>query len=177
MSQYSRDNKKQPDWGTLQFELLSLASPGREALSGSEAIWTVSEIQIQQLLPPPLDFLSVSWQCSVLDNWKYKGPRGREQVEGTLGRKVERETLHAWMNTDLWFLGYTRSDRAKCRICSCGLVPFPLPFKLFGFVITGRQRKEMQKLDFSQSSVRKDGRKKIHLVIKRLLTITSLVTV
>lgn len=99
---------------------------------------------------------------SVLGERKYEGPGGEEQVEGALEKEVGRETIHAWVNADPWFLGYTRSVRTRSSLCSCGFSPFPLSFILL--VIPGRQRKEMGELDISQSGV-KNGGKKTHLVI------------
>lgn len=74
-------------------------------------------------------FLSGSRQRSLLDNRKYEGPRGGEQVEGTPRKEVGRETLYAWMNTDPWFLGYTPSDWTQYSFCSCSFSLFPLPLK------------------------------------------------
>lgn len=93
----------------------------------------MSEIQIQQLLPLLLDFLSVSWQHSVMDNQKHEGPGGGEPVQSTLEKEVGRETMRAWMNTDPWFLGHTPSHRTMSSFCSYGFLPFPLPFRLFAY--------------------------------------------
>lgn len=80
-------------------------------------------------------------------------------MDGVPEKEVGRETIHAWVNADPWFLGYTRSVRTRSSLCSCGFSPFPPSFRLP--VIPGRQRKEMGKLDVSQSGVKNEERKLI----------------
>lgn len=80
-------------------------------------------------------------------------------MDGVPEKEVGRETIHAWVNADPWFVGYTRSVRTRSSLCSCGFSPFPPSFRLP--VIPGRQRKEMGKLDVSQSGVKNEERKLI----------------